>query len=92
MKPSSHWPSEAVMGHLPDVSWGPGGVIMPRGRGSDDSLLPRCVDASAVPIRYLRAIVEVTHLWKKSCICVSGAWAPGCCHHTKMPAGPDGIC
>lgn len=69
MKPSSHWPSEEVTGHLPDVSWGPGGVIMPRGRGSDDSLIPRCVDVRDVPIRYLRAIIEVTHLRKRSCIC-----------------------
>lgn len=33
------------------------------------SLMPRCVDASDVPIRYLRAIIEVTHLRKRSCIC-----------------------
>lgn len=69
MKPSSQWPSETVLGHLLDAFWGLGGVIMPRGRGSDDSLIPRCVDASDVPIRYLHAVVEVTYLWKRSCIC-----------------------
>ena len=47
-------------------------MIMLRGRERDDSLTLRCVDASDVPIRYLHAIFEVTHLWKRNCVCDQG--------------------